>query len=373
MERWVAKVIALFIILVVIFFFTVLPIAVAGAFHRYGKTGQRALSILNCFGGGVFFGAYLIFMTPEVRDILNETLLIPNNITYPLPEFFIGLGFFILMFVEKGVLSLSNIQGNTHIVPIEPNEKTSRPIDNVLRIHVDAENSVSVKDKELEMAVINNGTMHTTPDDSTIINDEPIDTVQQAEPPHQGHSHRLDQSAGPLKTMLLLIGLSLDCVFEGMTLGLQRTTRGVWNMVFAILSHEFVIAFTLGLQLVNYNSPKKVFILSVVYGLTAPIGIAIGTAIYETGGGNNTVDILSGVFQALSGGVFIYCTFLQILATEITHDSPFSNIVAVLFGYGLMCGLAAIPQGDDSDNNIVNGTHFGQPPPITYFWPRYLA
>ncbi len=99
MERWEAKVVALFIILVVIFSFTALSIVVAGAFIRRGETGQKALSILNCFGGGVFIGAYLIIMTPEVRILLNETLLIPNDITYPLPEFFIGIGFFILMFV----------------------------------------------------------------------------------------------------------------------------------------------------------------------------------------------------------------------------------------------------------------------------------
>ncbi len=64
-------------------------------------------------------------------------------------------------------------------------------------------------------------------------------------------------------------------------------------MVFAILSYEFVIAFTLGLQLVNYNSSKKVFILSLVYGLTCPIGIAIGTIIYETGGGCFVWNLLS--------------------------------------------------------------------------------
>ncbi len=362
MERWEAKIVALFIILVVIFACTALPIVVAGAFIRRGETGRKALSILNCFGGGVFFGAYLIIMTPEVRHLLDETLLIPNDITYPLPEFFIGIGFFILMFVEKAVLTANKIKDDTHIVPVGPPEMMPQPTDNTLKI-----NRAITGDKDIEMIADNNGKTDNTPDENNI-----KDQVNQVvNPPHQGHSHRLDKTAGPIKTLLLLIGLSLDCVFEGLAVGLQRSTRGVWNMVFAILSHEFVIAFTLGLQLVNYNSSKKVFILSVVYGMTCPIGIAIGTIIYETGGESNTVDVLSGVCQAFSGGVFIYCTFLQILATEITHDAPLRSLIAVLLGFGLMCCLAAVPEGSDSENGSVNGTSFMSLPLLSYIIPRY--
>ncbi len=190
-------------------------------------------------------------------------------------------------------------------------------------------------------------------------------------PPHQGHSHRLDQTAGPIKTLLLLIGLSQDCVFEGLAVGLQRNSSGVWNMAFEILLHEFVIAFTLGLQVVNYNSSKKVFILSLVYDLTCPIGIVIGTIIYESGGGSSAVDVLSGVCQAFSGGVFIYCTFLQILMTAITHDAALRSLIAVLLGFGLMCCLAAVPEGSDDGNGRVNRTSFESLPLLSYIRPRY--
>jgi len=42
-----------------------------------------------------------------VRDILDEALLAPNNITYPLPDFIIGCGFFSVLFVEKLVMRFS--------------------------------------------------------------------------------------------------------------------------------------------------------------------------------------------------------------------------------------------------------------------------
>jgi len=45
-----------------------------------------------------------------VRDILNEDLLVPNNITYPLPELIIGCGFLGVLIVEKLLIMLSSRQ-----------------------------------------------------------------------------------------------------------------------------------------------------------------------------------------------------------------------------------------------------------------------
>ncbi len=56
--------------------------------------------------------------------------------------------------------------------------------------------------------------------------------------------------------------------------------------------------------------------------------------------------------------MFIHCTFLQILATEITHDAALHSLIAVLLGFGLMCCLAAVLEGSDGENGSVNGTSF---------------
>jgi len=42
-----------------------------------------------------------------VRDILEEALLAPQHITYPLPDFIIGCGFFGVLFAEKLVMRWS--------------------------------------------------------------------------------------------------------------------------------------------------------------------------------------------------------------------------------------------------------------------------
>ncbi len=64
------------------------------------------LDIMTCFGGGVLFGTYLITMTPEVRMLLEHG--VSHDIDYPLPEVLTGLGFFMMLFVEKLVHHLSS-------------------------------------------------------------------------------------------------------------------------------------------------------------------------------------------------------------------------------------------------------------------------
>lgn len=85
-------------------------------------------------------------------------------------------------------------------------------------------------------------------------------------------------------------------------------------MVLAIMSHEFVIAFGLGMELVKHNTTSRTLVLGVIYGLTCPIGVAIGICISEAGSKDSeAVDITTAVLLCLAGGVFLYVTFFHIL------------------------------------------------------------
>ena len=105
MERWVAKVIALYGILIVMLVSSLLPIKVSGYFAKKGEKGKYILSCMTVFGGGVFLSTYLLHMAPEVRELLEEHLMEPNDIGYPLPELIIGGGFFLVLLMEKVIYS----------------------------------------------------------------------------------------------------------------------------------------------------------------------------------------------------------------------------------------------------------------------------
>lgn len=104
MQRWAAKLLALFGTFFLPLFCTLLPYKLSGYITRRGSAGKRTLSYLMCFGGGIFFGTYLLHMGPEVQKILRESLLEPNHIDYPIAELIVGVGFFIVLYAEKVVL-----------------------------------------------------------------------------------------------------------------------------------------------------------------------------------------------------------------------------------------------------------------------------
>ena len=92
-------------------------------------------------------------------------------------------------------------------------------------------------------------------------------------------------------------------------------------------------------------------------------GVAIGTLITETGGKSNGLDIANGVLQAISSGTFIYVTFFEILQREISHDnSSIDKLLSVLLGFGVVAGLAAIPEPLMTTRTICE-PYISTPPP----------
>jgi len=77
LERWEVKVICTMALFVSMSIFVLLPIRVARAVSKQGKRGLLIISILSCFGGGVFFGAFLTHMNPDVcLFVCNTHILI---------------------------------------------------------------------------------------------------------------------------------------------------------------------------------------------------------------------------------------------------------------------------------------------------------
>ena len=177
-----------------------------------------------------------------------------------------------------------------------------------------------------------------------------------------------EEEPNVMKVLVMFVALSSDCIFEGLSLGLQSTVPGVWNFVIAILSHEVVIAFMLGVELLKHYKQKQVFYLGLFYALTNPIGVVIGIGIHATMDGDDVFEVVSGVLQALCGGVFIYVTFLELLAREFAGSTSLVKSAAVLSGFLLMALLKLVPHGDIAetlDHLELPSNHSLALPPIT--------
>jgi solute carrier family 39 (zinc transporter), member 1/2/3 len=66
MERWVAKVIAIIVTFLVPFIATLVPYPMSGWIRSKGKFGEQIINRLMCYGGGIFFGTFLLHIGPEV-------------------------------------------------------------------------------------------------------------------------------------------------------------------------------------------------------------------------------------------------------------------------------------------------------------------
>ena len=344
------KIIALFVILITIFVSTALPIKLEEWFKSKGRIGQVIISAVMCFGGGFFLGTFLLHTTPEVQEHVTKYITIPYKIDYPLPYLIIGGGFFLMLFMEKAVMELlawndKRKLRNTWSMDVESTRNTSPGGPNLIALKpVHETNGViggdlhkernEEREKEAAIAAAEASC-------STGIN--PSGEVFSEGHGHGhshsevgGHSHAHGSAA---KSIVLLLALSLDCVFEGLSLGLQDSIQGVWQMVVAILSHEIVVAFSLGLQLIHHNPPLKTLGMAFTYGVTCPVGIAIGIGIYEGAANLDNFNIVYGILLGITAGVFLYVTFFEILMHEFITGAKMINILAVFLGFGIMAGI----------------------------------
>ena len=361
MERWVAKLIALVIIFLVTFLGTLLPIKVTKYFERQGHRGLVLISYMMCFGGGVFFAIYLLHMSPDVHQIMNYAIIRPYNITYPLTELIISSGFFIMLFMEK------IIQKATKSSKGKPDGKTVYV--EVPTVNGDASvplQSDVEKERRHSMQLALNTTLDSPPTSPSSMQDSLMPSknensngvkkptefeVDHGHGHAHGHSHMIgqsdDKSMRMTRSLVLLMALSLHHVFEGMTVGLKHTETGVWNLCVAIVSHEVIVGFSLGLQLLrSYDTVTKVVVAALLCALMTPLGVVIGMAIMETGGeGSVMLDATNGILQAVATGVFIYVTFFEILYGEITHHSTsITKLLFLFMGFMCMALLGLIPE-----------------------------
>lgn len=131
-----------------------------------------------------------------------------------------------------------------------------------------------------------------------------------------------------LRFFILVLALSIHALFEGLTLGLQKEKPKALHLFIAILLHECLCAFALGVNTAKRRLTVCAGLKYVAFFcLTIPVGIGIGIALGQTPGliGN----IISGTLQGLASGIFIHVTFMEIIPAEFANGKD--GLLKVLF------------------------------------------
>jgi zinc transporter ZupT len=241
MERWHAKVIAGVVMLIAILICFLLPVKLTGFFLRKGNRGQYYLDLLACFAGGVFLAAYLIFMAPSVRELLIVNLMRPYSIEYPLPDMLIGIGFFVLLLLNRTVILFSKmskrlLKKERHSNGDSIVEKSFVPTEaESCQPTIDAPQLETENGNGIVLTICRSDTTASILDKDTYV--VPVEAEECFE--HNCHTKSpyplprrssitdVAHQDSTVRSIVMMLALSLDSVLEGVTTGLKTTVLEV--------------------------------------------------------------------------------------------------------------------------------------------------
>merc|ERR1719402_473454 len=343
----------------VTFLFGMMPIKLFSAVRNntdetWKQRWKTIISFASCFAGGVFIAACLLDLFPEVQEQITSVLeqikdVYHVDLDYPVSEFIMVLGFFLILLIEQTVLHFQEswIAEEEERQPLLGGANNRR-YDSHQHSHGSYQNSPGghhqhgQDDHQREDLHVHHQHdelhVHVTPETTSLtgVSNE----VHHANDGHHDHNHIshgvFEHSA--LRSILLLVALSFHSVFEGLSIGLQKTNDQLISIFIAVIVHKAVMAFSLGLNIAQSNLSVKSFVLSnIIFSVASPIGMGIGIAVTDL---PNTLprEIASGVLQGICGGTFLYITFFEVLPHEMNVPSNrLWKVFFIILGYACIC------------------------------------
>jgi len=302
-------------------------------YHVSKKYRRLFVSLVGTFGGGVFLATCLLDLLVDVTEDFEEFFDQAGlDIDFPFAEFTACVGFFLILFLEQLVLFIRELPMQRR--ESVDSESLSSSV-NTQSINSPEEESEERRKDSLGPETKRRGsTFGTVPG-----------VKGKKDHGHSSETNTLAESAddtlepSKLRAALLLLALSVHSVFEGLAVGLENTSSEVLELFSALIVHKSVIAFSLGMSVVQSEmSLKETFFSVLGFAAASPIGVAIGIIVSQQ---QSLFTLgLSTVLQGLATGTFLYITFFEILPLEFNCSRwRMQKVACLIFGFGLMSFL----------------------------------
>ncbi|XP_023569539.1 zinc transporter ZIP1 [Octodon degus] len=289
---------ALVLLLVLTLLCSLVPICVLrrpGASHdpEGSATRQKFLSLVSCFAGGVFLATCLLDLLPDYLAAIDEALAALHvTLQFPLQEFILAMGFFLVLVMEQITLAYKEQSG-------PPRREETRAL----------------------LGTVNGGPQHW--------HDGP------------GVPYTRGAAAAPsaLRACVLVFSLALHSVFEGLAVGLQRDRARAMELCLALLLHKGILAVSLSLRLLQSHLRVQVVAgCGVLFSCMTPLGIGLGAVLAESAGPLH--QLAQSVLEGMAAGTFLYITFLEILPQELaSSEQRILKVILLLAGFAVLTGL----------------------------------
>lgn len=283
-DPFTVKVAALLLLAAVRLLAGLTPIMFASSLRTWGEQRVEACSSLAlCFGGGVLLSSCMLHMIPEVRESLSVLEL---KTEFPVPEFIVCCGFFLVYIVEEIVLSFTKPSG--------------------------------LRSFEAELRISGKVT--------------PLSDVKL-----KGFGLTKRESQGTSRHFLVLTALFLHSALEGLALGLQPNARSVWMLFVAITAHAVTVLFSIGLDLVTAHTPElQIIVFMGVLALSSPLGGCIGMLATSQGEKAHAGAVVT--LQGLAAGAVLFVVFFEVLDKE-KKKGGFLRLACIFLGFAAMASF----------------------------------
>jgi zinc transporter 1/2/3 len=148
---------------------------------------------------------------------------------------------------------------------------------------------------------------------------------------------------------VLEVGIIVHSVVIGISLGASQSPDTAKALFAALMFHQCFEGLGLGgcIAQGNFNC-TSITIMSILFSVTTPIGIAVGMGIANSYDESSpTALIMQGILNSASAGILIYMSLVDFLAADFMHPKMQSNTglqimahISLLVGAGIMSLLA---------------------------------
>ena len=290
-----------------------LPLRIGNGGHSINTVRrQKILSCLNCFAGGVFLATCLLDLLPMIREKFAEAFSLAKISTvFPVAEFATCVGFFFILIIEQIVHTLqegSLFLGHSH--------ESKTPL---------LQDSITSGETE------GGYTRDTFATPSTSTHDSSFSSTLRS---------RRNRTQSNLRTYILVLALAMHSVFEGLALGLITEMDRLTQIAVAIVIHKSIIAFSLGVNLVQHELPVGAIVKSIlIFSAMAPIGIGLGILVLRSATVQSS-SLASGILQGVACGTFLFVTFFEIFQKELSErGNRLGKVLSMLLGFSVVTGL----------------------------------
>ncbi|XP_026228995.1 zinc transporter ZIP1 [Anabas testudineus] len=302
---------ALVVLLTITLLFGLAPLCIirgAGRCSVHSDLRRRLLSLISCFAGGVFLATCLLDLLPDYLQGINEAFSSAGiTLQFPLPEFIVSMGFFLVLVLEQIILAFKD-QSSLH-----REERRALLVDS----------NIQANDR--------GGRQHSHHHHHA------------SEESDGGHFHVDFGSQSALRAFILVFSLSLHSVFEGLAVGLQEEGKDVLEICLALMIHKSVISFSLSFKLSQGQLRRSVVVgCLLLFAVMSPLGISLGIGLTETKASSQHL-LARCTLEGLAAGTFIYITFMEILPHELSSPrNRMPKVTMLLVGFAVVTAVLFI-------------------------------